>query len=102
MLDNVSFSHETLKVSDRQHNEAMFGPGVLAVHGAEHKKQRKLLNSVSSASHTKNMAPIFDKITRKLARTLRRIVGKKKKRVEWGIHSTPYQKTANLTPLRFR
>ncbi|KAH6891860.1 cytochrome P450 [Coprinopsis sp. MPI-PUGE-AT-0042] len=63
-------------------NDAAFGPGVLSTHGHEHKRQRKVLNSVFSTSHIRNMASIFDENTSKLAETLSKIVGEEKKEVE--------------------
>ncbi|KAH6900991.1 cytochrome P450 [Coprinopsis sp. MPI-PUGE-AT-0042] len=63
-------------------NDAAFGPGVLSTHGHEHKRQRKVLNSVFSTSHIRNMTSIFDENTSKLAETLSKIVGEEKKEVE--------------------
>ncbi|KAH6919089.1 cytochrome P450 [Coprinopsis sp. MPI-PUGE-AT-0042] len=63
-------------------NSAVFGPGVLSTQGHKHKQQRKVLNTVFSTSHIRNMASIFDEITSKLAETLSNIAGQERKEVE--------------------
>ncbi|KAH6916434.1 cytochrome P450 [Coprinopsis sp. MPI-PUGE-AT-0042] len=63
-------------------NNALFGPGVISTHGHEHKRQRKVLNSVFSTNHIRNIASIFDENTLKLAETLSNIAGQEKKEVE--------------------
>ncbi|TFK51307.1 cytochrome P450 [Heliocybe sulcata] len=40
-------------------NYLLFGDGVLAAEGEEHRKQRKMLNPVFSAKHLRDMVPIF-------------------------------------------
>ncbi|KAH6919090.1 cytochrome P450 [Coprinopsis sp. MPI-PUGE-AT-0042] len=63
-------------------NHAVFGPGVISTQGHKHKRQRKVLNTVFSTSHIRNMASIFDEVTSKLADSLSNIVGQEKKEVE--------------------
>ncbi|KAI0651713.1 cytochrome P450 [Trametes meyenii] len=46
--------------------QLMIGPGLLAVDGATHKRQRKMLNPVFSAAHMRGMTPFFHGIVRKL------------------------------------
>ncbi|KAI0059727.1 cytochrome P450 [Artomyces pyxidatus] len=43
-----------------------FGPGLLGTLGADHRRQRKQLNPVFSLKHMRDMAPLFNKITRQL------------------------------------
>lgn len=43
-----------------------FGPGLLASNGASHKRQRKMLNPVFSASHVKRQAPLVHNISKEL------------------------------------
>ena len=45
---------------------ALLGPGLLTTVGAQHKRQRKLLNPVFSAAHLRNMTDIFYGITHKV------------------------------------
>ncbi|KAI0791025.1 cytochrome P450 [Abortiporus biennis] len=47
-------------------NNLLFGPGLLAVHGDIHRRQRKLLSPVFSINHLRRMTPIFYNITHKL------------------------------------
>ncbi|KAL4249759.1 Cytochrome P450 superfamily protein [Abortiporus biennis] len=43
-----------------------FGPGLLAVYGETHRKQRKMLNPVFSVNHLRHMSPTFYNIAHKL------------------------------------
>ncbi|KAH6909139.1 cytochrome P450 [Coprinopsis sp. MPI-PUGE-AT-0042] len=73
-------------------NKAVFGPSLTASLGYEHKRQRKLPNTVFSANHLRGMATIFDDITSKLANTLSDIAGEDKKEVEvfdWVTRGAP-------------
>ncbi|KAI0741674.1 cytochrome P450 [Daedaleopsis nitida] len=47
-------------------NELIFGKGLLATLGDQHKKQRKILNPVFSINHMRHMLPIFYKVTDRL------------------------------------
>ncbi|KJA19127.1 hypothetical protein HYPSUDRAFT_144149 [Hypholoma sublateritium FD-334 SS-4] len=49
-----------------QLNNLIFGPGILATLGEQHRKQRKMLNPIFSIAHLRGMTPIFYKITHKL------------------------------------
>nr|BAK09502.1 cytochrome P450 [Postia placenta] len=40
-------------------NKLIFGPGLLATLGDQHRKQRKILNPVFSVAHMRNMLPLF-------------------------------------------
>ena len=44
----------------------LLGPGLLTTAGAVHKKQRRMLQPVFSATHLRSMSPIFYEITRKV------------------------------------
>ncbi|TBU23345.1 hypothetical protein BD311DRAFT_810791 [Dichomitus squalens] len=35
------------------------GPGLLGTYGAQHKKQRKMLNPAFSGAHMRNLTPLF-------------------------------------------
>ncbi|KAI0059729.1 cytochrome P450 [Artomyces pyxidatus] len=47
-------------------NLRSFGPGLLSILGAHHRKQRKQLNPVFSVKHMRSMVPLFHIITRQL------------------------------------
>jgi cytochrome P450 len=51
-------------------NRLVFGDGLLSSLGERHRKQRKLLNPVFSASHLRHMVPIFKEITATLRDTI--------------------------------
>ena len=44
----------------------LLGPGLLTTAGAVHRKQRRMLQPVFSATHLRNMTPTFYDITRKV------------------------------------
>lgn len=44
----------------------LLGPGLLSTQRMQHKKQRKLLNPVFSASHLRNMSHIFYNVAHKV------------------------------------
>ncbi len=44
----------------------LLGPGVLSTRGTQHRRQRKLLNPVFSASHLRDMTHIFYGIAHKV------------------------------------
>ncbi|KAF5316754.1 hypothetical protein D9619_006487 [Psilocybe cf. subviscida] len=54
-------------------NRLSYGEGLLATLGAQHKKQRKMLNPVFSTAHMRDMVPIFYEVVYKL----RKAIGKK-------------------------
>ncbi|RPD55361.1 cytochrome P450 [Lentinus tigrinus ALCF2SS1-7] len=54
----------------REGNQVMFGPGLIATIGDHHRKQRKMLNPVFSASHMRNLTPVFYEITNKMKSTV--------------------------------
>nr|BAK09403.1 cytochrome P450 [Postia placenta] len=47
-------------------NQNIYGPGLLASIGEQHRKQRKMLNPVFSAAHMRLLLPTFYRITGKL------------------------------------
>ncbi|KIM41635.1 hypothetical protein M413DRAFT_72029 [Hebeloma cylindrosporum] len=47
-------------------NKLMFGPGLFATLGEQHRKQRKMMNPVFSIAHMREMIPIFYRISYKL------------------------------------
>ncbi|KAG5653381.1 hypothetical protein H0H81_000768 [Sphagnurus paluster] len=47
-------------------NHLVFGEGLIACHGEQHRKQRKMLNPVFSINHLRHMVPIFYEIANKL------------------------------------
>ncbi|KJA27949.1 hypothetical protein HYPSUDRAFT_34187 [Hypholoma sublateritium FD-334 SS-4] len=49
-----------------QGNGVVYGPGLLATLGEQHRKQRKMLNPVFSTAHMRDMMPIFYDVTDKL------------------------------------
>ncbi|KAF8202148.1 cytochrome P450 [Pholiota molesta] len=49
-----------------QGNGVVYGPGLLATLGEQHRKQRKMLNPVFSTAHMRDMMPIFYDVTSKL------------------------------------
>ncbi|KAK0199521.1 cytochrome P450 [Desarmillaria ectypa] len=48
-------------------NKVIFGPGLVATTGDEHKRQRKLVNPVFSVAQLKNLMPVFYGISDRLA-----------------------------------
>ena len=46
----------------------LLGPGLLSTAGTRHKRQRKMLNPVFSASHMRNLTPMFHEIAGKVCR----------------------------------
>ncbi|KAF9011994.1 cytochrome P450 [Cyathus striatus] len=51
-------------------NRIIFGEGLLATLGDQHRKQRKILNPVFSIAHMREMIPIFWEVSNKLRDTL--------------------------------
>ncbi|KAG2024085.1 cytochrome P450 [Coprinopsis cinerea AmutBmut pab1-1] len=51
-------------------NKVIFGPGLVATTGEQHKRQRKLVNPIFSASNLKAISPVFFEIAEKLADVL--------------------------------
>ncbi|KAI9432668.1 cytochrome P450 [Lactarius indigo] len=51
-------------------NKHAFGPGLLATSGAQHRKQRKLLNPVFNVNHLRYLSPIFHEVTQQLCESL--------------------------------
>ncbi|KAJ3507527.1 hypothetical protein NMY22_g16903 [Coprinellus aureogranulatus] len=50
-------------------HKVIFGEGLFATMGDQHRKQRKMLNPVFSVAHLRNMIPIFYDVTHKLCST---------------------------------
>ncbi|KAI1793405.1 cytochrome P450 [Ganoderma leucocontextum] len=48
----------------------LLGPGLLSTQGIQHKKQRKLLNPVFSASHLRDMSHIFYNVAHKVRKAI--------------------------------
>ncbi|KAH6909246.1 cytochrome P450 [Coprinopsis sp. MPI-PUGE-AT-0042] len=63
-------------------NASLFGDGLLATSGEQHRKQRKMLNPVFSTAHMRNIVPIFNDLSDKLAGILSRVVATGPKEVE--------------------
>ncbi|KAI0058913.1 cytochrome P450 [Artomyces pyxidatus] len=55
-------------------NRRNYGPGLIGMSGAHHRKQRKLLNPVFSTQNMRSLTPLFCKVTRQLETTLQRLV----------------------------
>ncbi|KAH8982228.1 cytochrome P450 [Lactarius akahatsu] len=55
-------------------NRHAFGTGLLATSGAQHRKQRKLLNPVFNVNQMRYMSPIFHGVTRQLCESLDSLV----------------------------
>ncbi|KAF9230507.1 cytochrome P450 [Melanogaster broomeanus] len=51
-------------------NQLVFGNGLLSSLGERHRKQRKMLNPVFSASHLRHMVPIFQEVSTTLRDTI--------------------------------
>ncbi|KAF5360934.1 hypothetical protein D9756_005077 [Leucocoprinus leucothites] len=51
-------------------NKLMFGDGLLATLGEQHRKQRKMLNPVFSIAHMREMTPIFYEVTSRLQKSI--------------------------------
>ncbi|KXN81939.1 Cytochrome P450 3A6 [Leucoagaricus sp. SymC.cos] len=51
-------------------NKLMFGDGLLATLGEQHRKQRKMLNPVFSIAHMREMTPIFYEVTSRLYKAI--------------------------------
>lgn len=49
-------------------SQLLFGPGVSGVRGQQHRKQRRTLNPVFAAGHTKELAPILNSIAGNVSR----------------------------------
>ncbi|KAI0318197.1 cytochrome P450 [Amylostereum chailletii] len=59
-----------------------FGPGLLSTLGAQHRKQRKILNPAFSIAHMRRMIPIFQVLTSQLQEILRRDVADGSKEID--------------------
>ncbi|OCB90637.1 cytochrome P450 [Sanghuangporus baumii] len=57
---------------ERLTNLVCFGPGIVAVVGEQHRKQRKLLSPVFNVHHLRGLTPIFYRISHELVGVLRR------------------------------
>ncbi|KAL5520217.1 hypothetical protein ACEPAG_9430 [Sanghuangporus baumii] len=53
-------------------NLVCFGPGIVAVVGEQHRKQRKLMSPVFNVHHLRGLTPIFYRISHELVDVLRR------------------------------
>ncbi|KAL5479084.1 hypothetical protein ACEPAI_2372 [Sanghuangporus weigelae] len=53
-------------------NLVCFGPGIVAVVGSQHRRQRKLMSPVSNIHHLRGLTPIFYRISHELVDVLRR------------------------------
>ncbi|KAI0718740.1 cytochrome P450 [Cerioporus squamosus] len=51
-------------------NHGIFGPGLLATTGDQHRRQRKMLNPTFNINHMREMVPIFYSVTEKLRRAV--------------------------------
>lgn len=56
-------------------SQLLFGPGVSGVRGHQHRKQRRTLNPVFAAGHTKELAPILNSIAGNFIKKLETEVG---------------------------
>ncbi|KAH6909131.1 cytochrome P450 [Coprinopsis sp. MPI-PUGE-AT-0042] len=56
-------------------NAKVFGPGLVSTAGSQHRKQRKLVNPVFSAKHLRDIAPIVNEVSVKLADSISRLAG---------------------------
>ncbi|OBZ67957.1 Docosahexaenoic acid omega-hydroxylase CYP4F3 [Grifola frondosa] len=61
--DQESYDHPNWILKS---NNILLGPGIFAVTGNHHRRQRKMLNPVFSAAHLRHMVPVFYGITHKL------------------------------------
>ncbi|KAI5118708.1 hypothetical protein M0805_004508 [Coniferiporia weirii] len=52
-------------------NLVCFGPGLVAVKGQQHQKQRKMMQSVFSANYIRGLTPIFYRVTHELVDVLK-------------------------------
>ncbi|TFK23745.1 cytochrome P450 [Coprinopsis marcescibilis] len=53
-----------------ENNKVIFGPGLVATTGEQHRMQRKLVNPMFSTSHLRQITPIFYDVSEKLANVL--------------------------------
>ncbi|TEB39431.1 cytochrome P450 [Coprinellus micaceus] len=63
-------------------NALVFGKGLFATTGAEHRKQRKALNPVFSTTHTRDMIPLFYDVAHKVRDSFGRIVSSGSQEIE--------------------
>ncbi|KAJ3560672.1 hypothetical protein NP233_g10686 [Leucocoprinus birnbaumii] len=61
-----------LSIPQLLRQELILGPGLLAVHGDQHRKQRKLMNPVFSAKHLRDLVPLFYEVAERLRAVLRK------------------------------
>ncbi|KAI0072184.1 cytochrome P450 [Panus rudis PR-1116 ss-1] len=77
-LHHVIVKHQDAFAAPEWFNEgeyAALGPCLLAVHGKEHRRQRKLLNPAFSTSRIREMTPLFYRVVDKLHAALDRELG---------------------------
>ncbi|CAA7269514.1 unnamed protein product [Cyclocybe aegerita] len=65
-----------------QINKLLFGEGLLATLGEQHRRHRKMLNPVFSIAHLREMVPIFYDVVRKLQDTLVKMTANGPKEVD--------------------
>ncbi|KAH9850326.1 cytochrome P450 [Lenzites betulinus] len=63
MKDQELYTRGSVSITITQ---LILGPGLLSTTGARHRRQRKMLNPVFSATHMRNMIPFFHDIVSKL------------------------------------
>ncbi|KAF6762657.1 cytochrome P450 [Ephemerocybe angulata] len=63
-------------------NHILFGPGLFAMKGEQHRKQRKMLNPVFSVAHLRHMVPTFFKVSEQLSDTFSQKVGNQKQEMD--------------------
>ncbi|KAF7792235.1 hypothetical protein EIP86_003270 [Pleurotus ostreatoroseus] len=63
-------------------NNIIFGPGLLSVCGAQHRRQRKMLNPAFSADNLQKMTPMFYQLSHKLRQTLSELVDNTSREVD--------------------
>ncbi|KAF5327121.1 hypothetical protein D9619_004725 [Psilocybe cf. subviscida] len=63
-------------------NALAFGEGLLATLGAQHRKQRKMLNPVFSIAHMRNMVPIFYQVSHKMRQSIAKSLANGPREVE--------------------
>ncbi|KAH6909132.1 cytochrome P450 [Coprinopsis sp. MPI-PUGE-AT-0042] len=56
-------------------NSKVFGPGLASTAGNQHRKQRKLLNPVFSASQLRDITPVLDEVMAKLGNSISKLAG---------------------------
>ncbi|KAI0806688.1 cytochrome P450 [Fomes fomentarius] len=74
LVKDVEHWRKSLAPSDDFH--LFLGDGLLTTEGAQHRRQRKMLNPVFSAAHLRNMTHIFYELAHKLRGAMGRNLGK--------------------------